>query len=224
MPAPHRHGRHTAVRRRSRRGPLTRAAVRRVCRHAALACLLVGTAACCPGEAVRLAAVPFPSARLVEPGDGGRQSFGLRTTVRGQPYLFGNLALCLDRTGVADVVDVRFDDPTGGMTVEAWALRPFYRPMGADGVGWGEPDSLRRRKLSTSLSTVTEVCRPDDSSRVEFAELVVQTSRPRGVSASSSGVVVRYTSGASEGVLRIPFGITLCAPSERSLPLCQSKT
>lgn len=201
---------------------MTTGYARRSLGRATLACALATAAGCCAGEVPRGAT--YPIARLVEPGDAGRQSFGLRKTRQGRPYLFGNIALCLDRTGAADVTGVRFENPSGDLKVEAWALRPFYRAMGSDGVGWGEPRSLRQRRLFTAVHTVTQVCRPGDSSRVEFAELVVQTSRPNRASASGSGFLVSYTSGPAQGVLRIPFGITLCAPSERLLPMCQSKT
>jgi hypothetical protein len=198
--------------------------MRGVLARAALTGVLLVTAACCAGEEAPPPGAAPPPARLVEPGDADRQSFGLRRTKRGKPYLFGNLALCLDRAGIANVTDVRFEKPKGDLRVEAWALRPFYRAIGSDGVGWGEPTSLQRRKVSTALQAVTQVCQPDRSSRVEFSELVVQTSRPNGTSASGAGVVVTYTSGRSRAMLRIPFGITLCAPAEKTLPLCQSQT
>jgi hypothetical protein len=165
-----------------------------------------------------------PAPKLVEPGDTGRQSFGLRLTTRGMPYLFGGFSVCLNRSGVVSVTGVEFEDATGDLRVQAFALRPFYRAFGDDGVGWGEPKSLKQRGVPTALRTVTQVCQPDDSSRVEFTELVLQTSRPGAVSASSSGFVISYTSGASEGRLRVPFGITLCAPADKTLPLCQSQT
>ncbi len=190
-----------------------------------MACLILLSAAC-PGCASEGAADGLYSAspRLVEPGDGGRQSFALRLTTQGMPYLFGGFAVCLDKAGAVEVTGVEFENAAGGLSVQAFALRPFYRGFGEDGVGWGEPKSLKRRGISTALRTVTQVCQADGSSRVEFSEVVLQTSRPGAVSASSSGFVITYSSGGSEGRFRVPFGITLCAPADKSLPLCQSQT
>ncbi|GGL12664.1 hypothetical protein Sme01_69130 [Sphaerisporangium melleum] len=194
-------------------------AARRVvpaCVQAGLAMLAV--AACAHLRAAD--AVQAAAPRLVEPGDGGRQSFALRLTRQGTPYLFGGFAVCLDRAGAVEVTRVDFENPIGGLSVQEFALRPFYRGFGEDGVGWGEPRSLRRRGVSTALRTVTQVCAPDGSPRVEFSEVVLQTSRPAAVSASSSGFVITYSAGRAEGTVRVPFGITLCAPSDHSLPIC----
>jgi hypothetical protein len=165
---------------------------------------------------------PAALARLIEPpGDGGRQSLTLRRTVQGMPYLFGGFAVCLDRAGAVEVTGVRFENSGGGLAVQAFALRPFYRGFGEDGVGWGEPTSLRRRGVSTASRTVTQVCRPEGDARVEFSEVVLQTSRPAATSAWSTGFVITYDSGGAEGSFRVPFGITLCAPSARRPPACR---
>ncbi|MFC7383133.1 hypothetical protein [Sphaerisporangium rhizosphaerae] len=182
-------------------------------------CLVLLSVAACAGPGA--ARNPQAVRLIAPPGDGGRQSLTLRRTVQGMPYLFGSFAVCLDRAGAAEVTGVRFENSRGGLAVQEFALRPFYRGFGEDGVGWGEPVGLRQRGVSTASRTVTQVCLPEDYSRVEFSEVVLQISRPTATSAWSPGFVITYDSGGAEGTFRIPFGITLCAPSDRTLPNCR---
>jgi hypothetical protein len=65
------------------------------------------------------------------------------------------------------------------------------------GDGLGDPISLERRGLSINHS-VSEVCQPEDSPRVEFAELVLQVSRRTEKTAFGRGIVVTYLSDGVE--------------------------
>ncbi|GII29123.1 hypothetical protein Pmi06nite_25650 [Planotetraspora mira] len=131
----------------------------------------------------------------------------------GHPYLFGNIPLCLDRGGSVTVTRVGFGENLGDLNVDAFTLRSFHRPFDNDGVNLGEPIGLEGRALSVKHD-VSQACQPEDSSRMEFAELVLQVSRRTQKTAFGRGIVVTYLSDGVERRLGISLGIGLCAPAD----------
>ncbi|GAA4558592.1 hypothetical protein GCM10023193_13620 [Planotetraspora kaengkrachanensis] len=177
----------------------------------ALACALLAGVPALKGDGLGPALVLPPGAE-----DAGEITVGIMVNRLGDPYLFGNLGLCLDRGGSVTVTQVGFGETLGRLDVDGFTFRPFHRPIDSDGIGLGDPVSMERRGLPANRS-VSEVCQPEDSPRVEFAELVVQVSRRTEKSAFGRGVVVTYLSDGVERRLHIPFNIVLCGP-RRDLP------
>jgi hypothetical protein len=141
---------------------------------------------------------------------------------QGSPYLFGSDIVCLDRPGMVTVESVEFEGGSAtGLAVQEFTFRPFYAPLGEAGVGFGEPRTLAQRGVPVNHK-VAQACTSGDSNRQEFAEWVIQATRTTPQTGSSQALIVAYTSAEEHHTLRIPFAITLCAPSDHQTPNCRS--
>ncbi|WP_248961389.1 hypothetical protein [Sphaerisporangium perillae] len=146
-------------------------------------------------------------------GDGGFGT-GMWKSVAGQPYLFGDMPLCLDRRGTVVVESVRFENPQGGIRLESFALRPAYRPAASNGTGGGQPITLRDKGIPEGPRAVTEVCRPPDSLDQRFSELVVQVSHTGEATGFSPELIVTYTSNGHRQESRLPVEFSFCGPKK----------
>ncbi|MFG1874267.1 hypothetical protein ACGFIV_05455 [Sphaerisporangium sp. NPDC049003] len=147
---------------------------------------------------------------LVEPGDTSGFGTGMWKSTPRQPYLFGDMPVCLDRPGTVMVTNVGFERPRGGIRLEAFALRPRYTPAYSNGTGGGEPSTLRRKGIATGPQPITEVCPPPEEEIPRFAELVVQVSRTGKATASGTALNLTYTSAGHVRTLRIPVELVIC--------------
>lgn len=68
---------------------------------------------------------------LVVPGDGLGGAAKLPNVTGGVPYSLGSLTVCLDRPGRATIEAVTMAEPSGGLAVRAFAVRPNPMEAGA---------------------------------------------------------------------------------------------
>lgn len=127
--------------------------------------------------------------------------------------------VCSTGPGPVTVTGVRLVDATGGLRVDAFAVRP--NPMSTGGEGFGDarlpldqigggfdPDGVQVVPGLCSLAEPTPT--PSADPRGVPSELAVQVSKPGSVDASATGLAVEYTSDGETGELRLPWALTLC--------------
>jgi hypothetical protein len=135
---------------------------------------------------------------------------GMQISKPGQPYLFGDMPVCIDRQGEVMVTRVDFENPRGAIRLEAFALRAFYRPFGGDGIGLGEPITLQRKGIAQGPRVVSQACRPEIFYKQAFSELVLQVSHTGDDTGFSPALIVTYTSDGDDRTLRIPVEFVFC--------------
>lgn len=152
---------------------------------------------------------PYDS--LKWPGDGAA-SITLPATGAGQAYTFGSVVLCTSGERGITVSSVRPVNPTGGMTVRAFSLRPRDPNSGA--MFGAEQMTLERAGFDPSATTVAGRC-----SKNAFSELGVELARGPG-SGRTTALDIYYEGAGKQRFVRVPLSITLCSPTD-STPHCQ---
>lgn len=149
------------------------------------------------------------------PGTMGPAGDSQENVQAGASWSFGITTLCLTGPGSVTVTDVAFEQPTGGLRIEAFATRPNPYPLGQAGLG-AEPGtlaSLGRGFVLGGLQPIDTVCpKPgEEQSWTGGSELAIQASKTLSGMARSSSLVVTYATAGLTRTLAIPFGISLCA-------------
>ena len=140
---------------------------------------------------------------------------GQENVSAGTSWSFGITTLCLTAPGSVTITGVAFDQPTGGLHIEAFATRPNPYPLGKSGLG-AEPTplaSLGGGFVLGGLQPIDSVCpKPgDEQSWTGGSEFAIQASKTVSGMAKSASLVVTYVTAGSSRTLAIPFGVSLCA-------------
>lgn len=164
------------------------------------------------------------SPRLRALGQSGEGSWGISMphTVEDRPYSFGGPVLCLNRPGTAVITGVSAERPSGGMRIDAFAIRPDPTEVGGIGFGADRVDLITAGFEPGRPALISAVCdrqpglaagrKPatDQAVAQHSVELGLQYSRHGVAPAIASGVIVTYRSGSKLRHLRIPFVVALC--------------
>ena len=156
-----------------------------------------------------------PGPSLVLPEGTHPVGSGLPISAPNVPLSFGAITVCLDRPGNVTVYSVRPKDPTGGLTVTDFALRPnpawHHHNMLGDQVG----------TLSDAwfhgVRRVTLVCEAKTGRSSELGLQVTKTGQGNGTSRS---FIIRWHSRDRSGSLTVPFALVLCAGPTADTPAC----
>jgi hypothetical protein len=180
------------------------------------------------------------AAQLADSGHVDAFGASLSATVAGDPYSFGGLVVCTTGPGPVTVVAVTPSKPTGGLTVQAVAVRP--NPIGHGGFLYGDghvtlQDAGTARdpmgvlpgaRFDPNGSTVVEGrCSSSDSAAIDASELAIQVTKSSPGTAATQGIDVHYVvgshpNGSHRGVLHVPMTIVLCGPNDHRTRGCVS--
>jgi hypothetical protein len=192
---------------------------------AALCLTYPGAAGCT--DTARPSVSPNPAFRLDQPRlvqpDPGEFGAALPATRPGTPYTFGDVVVCLDRPGRVTVESAAVAGSSGGLRLDALAVRPASAGHGQIG---GANRSLAQLGFARNADTMVDRVCPSPSPSGPGAgglyELGLQFSRTGGRTATGHGVDVRYrTSGGTVLTLRIPFTLILCEGRDPAVPNCR---
>jgi hypothetical protein len=146
---------------------------------------------------------------------------GMSVSKPNKPYLYGGLRLCLDKSGVVTVKNVRLEQPQGGIRLDAYTLLPHDGTSNDDTIGNGESITIQHKGLPRANREVTQVCSPEGSPTQKRTELVLQLSHSGESSGFTSGFLVDYISGGHTRVLRINLSYVFCSNTKKDMPdLC----
>lgn len=135
----------------------------------------------------------------------------LPSTRAGQPFAFGSMPVCLSSPGSVTIDRVTATDAIGGLTVDAFAVRPLSANMfGAEQV-----------TLATSGFGGTHEVTGSCSGTPGGAELAVQLTKTSSGHARESGLAVSWHSGSRSGTTNIPAHIVLCQSANLDTPACK---
>jgi hypothetical protein len=131
--------------------------------------------------------------------------------VADKPYSLGGPNLCLDRPGTAIITGVSAERPSGGMSIDAFAIRPDPTELGGVGLGSDSVDLITAGFDPKTPASVSAACHREGHTDGQWSvELGLQYSRHGVEPALASGVIVIYRSGSKVRHLRIPFVVALC--------------
>jgi hypothetical protein len=160
------------------------------------------------------AAPPDPGLRVA--GDMRPVQGGAYGVAPGDPVAWGSIILCLREPGAATIEQVRLVDPTRGLSLDVFAVRPNPYPSGGISIGLARDDLLSLGLDPSGARIVDTTCPESDATAwTGGSELVFAVSYPAPVDAAtpptSPALDVTYAyGGADRGTLRIPFGVQLC--------------
>lgn len=154
--------------------------------------------------------------RLIAPGNGeSPPEFGMVTWERkaNVPFVLRNeFRVCLDRAGSVEIVDVRFGESFGGLTIDDFAVVDIEDYAGLD-----ESDGfhLEAHGYEDGSVTVDIACPPDlygpSSDGIPHHALGVEVSKPTDASAGGRDLIIIYqTPGGKRRELVWPFEFVLC--------------
>jgi hypothetical protein len=156
-----------------------------------------------------------PGPSLVLPEGTHPVGSGLPISAPNVPLSFGAITVCLDRPGNVTVDSVRPKDPTGGLTVTDFALRPnpawHHHNMLGDQVGTLSDAGFH------GVRRVTLVCEAKTGRSSELGLQVTKTGQGNGTSRS---FIIRWHSRDRSGSLTVPFALVLCAGPTADTPAC----
>ncbi|MFC0629167.1 hypothetical protein [Kribbella deserti] len=170
------------------------------------------------------------SGELTQQGDGEAAGATIPNVPHGKPYTFGANFVCIigAKPGAAPIV-IESAEPSGGsggLQITRVATRPA--PTAKEPVRTGAAlGTLETLKFDASKPpAVSTPCRgkddpPAPDSSQHLTELGFQFVRTQQATASAESILVKYKSGDSEEEMTIPFGVTLCAPGDKTTQYCQ---
>ncbi len=177
---------------------------------AAAAVLVAALVAACGGSGPQLT-VAGPSAPW---------GAGIRDAPAGQTWSFGSIILCLSEPARVVVEQVQPDRPTGGLSIDAFAIRPSPFRHGREALGdetvplasIGDGFVLGSGSVIDGRQDAGSVCPTAGYTNwVGGIELAVQVSKATSERADDQGLIVSYDIDGAPRSLTIPFQIVLCA-------------
>jgi hypothetical protein len=167
--------------------------------------------------AVGCASQPTAELRLV--GDPAtRVNSALNDVPYGQPVTEGSILLCVTQPATATLTSVALDQPTGDITVDAFAVRldPYYQGLPFVGDVRQPLPIIGGGFQPGAPQIVSGVCPDDDTigpAEVEsqLRELAFEVSWSAGEYAGARDLSVTYEIDGTSKTALIPFGIWLCA-------------
>jgi hypothetical protein len=166
-----------------------------------------------------------PRIRDYEPGSGG--ALGQEFTKAGTPYAFDDATLCLTERGAVTIEKVEVAEPTGGLRVQMFSIRPARQ-----GQQFNYLSDPRQRLAEVGYPTkgpmiVDRKC-PKDTTKTPGGDegaslLAVELVKPANATATGNGFVVTYRSNRKQHQVYVPLGIVLCSGKTEKLPECKHK-
>jgi hypothetical protein len=154
---------------------------------------------------------PGPSLRVA--GDASPVLVEEANVPAAETWSFTTDILCLTGPGQAIIDDVAMHEPTGGLHVDAFALRPNPFPTGGQVIGAGAvPLASLNDGYIVGRQTIETVCPTagQEESWTGGREFAIQVSKPSAGPAYGLSLDVSYESGGAHETLTIPFGVALC--------------
>jgi hypothetical protein len=130
------------------------------------------------------------------------------------------MILCLSSPGRVIITSVEPVNPRGGLTVQAFAVRPnpsLATPPG--GMVGDDRAKLWRDGFDKTHHVVTTACGGPDSGK--GVELAVQATRPGPDDAASDAWRISWRSATSSGSLDFPLAVELCGEKSADAPACE---
>jgi hypothetical protein len=128
----------------------------------------------------------------------GRVKPGVKTS-------FGGMVLCLDRTGSVTVTGAEPVNPTGGIRIDQYGVRPSPFWKGGTGIGVQAGDLAHNGFKAGRKVNVT--CDPKTGRGYELA---ITVAMPDTTEAKMTGVKVDYTSAGQQKSVIFPITLFLC--------------
>ncbi len=129
------------------------------------------------------------------------------------------MMLCISRPGSVTIEKVELQGVGGEIRVTEFATRPNPNATGDYSLA-DSAEPLQDLGFPTEEPvTVGTRCPKDlesDSAAGSLTEFAVQVERTSSSSGSYDSLTVVYSDGQGEGKLNIPFGVTLCAPEDKT--------
>ncbi len=137
----------------------------------------------------------------------------------GQPLSFGAITVCLTQPAVATITAVSLREPTGGLEVDDFAVRPVpsdgnllgnvFVPLRATGFAAASRATMRGSCAADGSVPRDSVAAADPAGDV--FEMAIQVSWSSGAAATASGIEIAYTVDGSSGSSTIPWAVGVCA-------------
>ena len=157
------------------------------------------------------------AARLIAPGEGGAAGMVFADVPAGQPYVVGDLIICLDRPGSAVIDRVESIEPTGDLALTDFGVIPNEMERG--GMGFSDEylhTPIAQLRQPQPVDVVDGACADHAS-----VALLLEYRRPDGdQSAGNKGIVIHYTSDGDRRELSVTWQILLCTPGDTTTPDC----
>jgi hypothetical protein len=130
------------------------------------------------------------------------------------------MVLCLSSPGRVTITSVEPIHPRGGLTVQAFAVRPnpsIATPPG--GMVGDDRTTLWRLGFAKGHHVVTTACGSPGSGK--GVELAVQATRPGPEDAASDAWRISWRSATSSGSVDFPLAVELCGEKTAAAPACE---
>jgi hypothetical protein len=138
----------------------------------------------------------------------------------GEPAAWGSMLLCLSEPGRVTITAVEPVHPQGGLSVEAFAVRPnpsLTEPVGAM---LGDARGALRDQGFGDTHVVTTACGAQGSGK--GVELGVEAIKPGHADASSDAWRISWKSATSSGSFTFPLAVQLCRGRNPDAPACSN--
>ncbi len=135
------------------------------------------------------------------------------------PYTVGDLVTCLDRPGHLVINRIELIEPTGGLTLDDFAVIPNDMERGEFGFEDGNR-SLADLGLSPGTPVVVDkqcpdwALSPDPARKPQSVALLLEYSKPTEATGASDGIAIHYTSGSNNYTVWVPWGLVLCSATD----------
>jgi hypothetical protein len=154
-------------------------------------------------------------AQLVVLGTPHDVAVGMGRVEAGAETSFGSMILCLDRRGQVTITGVQPRDPSGGIRIDEFGVRPspFWKHQTSIGAYHGDLEHNHfkaGRKVDVTCNVRTG----------RGYELAVSVSMSNGPQARMDGVEVTYTSAGETRSVTYPLTIYLCHGEIRGERAC----
>jgi len=164
-------------------------------------------------------ASPSSAAQLKMAGDSGMFGAALPRIPSGTTQSFRTKMLCTTG-GKVSITNVTPVNPTGGLAVAYWGIRPnpFQTGKGTDDPG----DVTGTYPATSGFSTapnaiVTGLCPPPGAEPNDVvSELAITVSKPSTANASAASFRIDYNAGGDTQHLDIPVELTLCDSADKT--------
>jgi hypothetical protein len=119
---------------------------------------------------------------------------------------FGGMVVCLDRPGSVTITGVKPVNPTGGIRIDQFGVRPS--PFWKGRASFGQANGDLAHNHFRAGRTVDVTCDRRTGRGYEFA---VTVSRPVSAKGRMTGVEIDYTSDGQRRTLIFPITLFLCS-------------
>ena len=175
--------------------------------------------------AALLAVSAGSGAELTVAGSNAPWGADVRDAPAGGTWSFGAIILCLSEPARAVIDEVQPVQPTGGLSVDTFAIRPSPFRQGREALGEetvplaniGEGFVLGSGSVIDGRQDAGSVC--PTAGYTDWSggiELGVQVSKPTAARADDQGLIVSYDIDGAPRSLTIQFQIVLCAAGSQA--------